>query len=68
MDIMDTKELLTEAESTLFHISCILPLVYAADPDRYAVEMAEALQSLEQLSERTREKITNHLLLMSAKK
>lgn len=64
MKFIDTEALLTEAEDTLYHISCSLPLVYTTDLERYAVEITEILQSLEKLSDRTREKITSALLLM----
>ena len=64
METMNTEALLTEAEHTLYHVSCVLPLVYTADIDKYAAEITEILQSLETLSEQTREKITNALLMM----
>lgn len=61
---MDLEELLEEAEESLYFCSCVMPLVYTADAEQYAVEITELLKRVEKTAEATREKITNALLLL----
>lgn len=62
------EQLLLDAEKTLYFISCLMPLVYTTDFERNSVEVCSVLETVGEMADKTRQRITDALISMHIQK
>lgn len=62
------EKLLDEAEKVLYFVSCAVTLVRIADTDQYGAEIDGVLETVEQMAESVREKISAELIRRNIEK